>query len=222
MLQHPRRDERDGRRRDATQPQAEGEAAPVAEQVRQQAADRGQHPSQSITGVAAGASRRLRFAYRIRAMHALYVLVPILCILAIAYRYYSAFIAARLLVLDDTRRTPAHTQYDGHNYYPTTRWVLFGHHFAAITGAGPLVGPVLAAQFGYAPGLIWLVTGVCTGRRGARPHHPLGVDPPRRPLAGGDRAHRDRPGGGRHRPASPCSSSSSSRSPASASSSSTP
>ncbi len=94
-------------------------------------------------------------------MHALYLLVPILCILAIAYRYYSAFIAARLLVLDDARRTPAHTQYDGHNYYPTTRWVLFGHHFAAITGAGPLVGPVLAAQFGYAPGLIWLVVGVC-------------------------------------------------------------
>jgi carbon starvation protein len=94
-------------------------------------------------------------------MHALYLLVPILCILAIAYRYYSAFIATRLLVLDDTRPTPAHTNYDGHNYYPTSRWVLFGHHFAAITGAGPLVGPVLAAQFGYAPGLIWLVTGVC-------------------------------------------------------------
>jgi carbon starvation protein len=93
-------------------------------------------------------------------MHALYVIVPILCILMIAYRYYSGFIAARLLVLDDTRPTPAHTRYDGHNYYPTTRWVLFGHHFAAITGAGPLVGPVLAAQFGYAPGLIWLVTGV--------------------------------------------------------------
>src|SRR5512138_3946342 len=93
-------------------------------------------------------------------MHALYILVPILCILAIAYRYYSAFIAARVLVLDDTRRTPAHTQYDGHNYYPTSRWVLFGHHFAAITGAGPLVGPVLAAQFGYAPGLVWLVVGV--------------------------------------------------------------
>ena len=93
-------------------------------------------------------------------MHALYVLVPILCILVIAYRYYSAFIAARILVLDDTRQTPAHTLYDGHNYYPTSRWVLFGHHFAAITGAGPLVGPVLAAQFGYAPGLIWLVAGV--------------------------------------------------------------
>ena len=90
-------------------------------------------------------------------MHALYLLVPILGILVIAYRYYSAFIAARVLVLDDTRPTPAHTRYDGHNYYPTHRWVLFGHHFA---GAGPLVGPVLAAQFGYAPGLLWLVAGV--------------------------------------------------------------
>jgi carbon starvation protein len=94
-------------------------------------------------------------------MHALYVVLPILCILAIAYRYYSAFIAARIMALDDSRVTPAHERYDGHNYYPTSRWVLFGHHFAAITGAGPLIGPVLAAQFGYAPGLIWLVAGVC-------------------------------------------------------------
>jgi carbon starvation protein len=94
-------------------------------------------------------------------MHALYIIVPILCILAIAYRYYSAFIAARVMMLDDTRVTPAHRKYDGHNYYPTSRWVLFGHHFAAITGAGPLIGPVLAAQFGYAPGLIWLIAGVC-------------------------------------------------------------
>jgi carbon starvation protein len=94
-------------------------------------------------------------------MHALYVIVPVLCCLAIAYRYYSAFIATRIMVLDDTRVTPAHQKYDGHNYYPTSKWVLFGHHFAAITGAGPLIGPVLAAQFGYAPGLIWLVAGVC-------------------------------------------------------------
>src|SRR5438552_15371707 len=94
-------------------------------------------------------------------MHALSIILPVLCILAIAYRYYSAFIAARLMALDDSRVTPAHTRYDGHNYYPTTRWVLFGHHFAAIAGAGPLIGPVLAAQFGYAPGLIWLVGGVC-------------------------------------------------------------
>jgi len=93
-------------------------------------------------------------------MHALYVVVPALCILAIAYRYYSAFISTRIWMLDDSRVTPAHTNYDGANYYPTSRWVLFGHHFAAITGAGPLVGPMLAVQFGYAPGLIWLVAGV--------------------------------------------------------------
>ncbi|HTM25544.1 MAG TPA: carbon starvation CstA family protein [Vicinamibacterales bacterium] len=94
-------------------------------------------------------------------MRALYVILPILGILAIAYRYYSAFIAARVMVLDDSRPTPAHVRPDGHNYHVTTRWVLFGHHFAAIAGAGPLIGPVLAAQYGYAPGLIWLVGGVC-------------------------------------------------------------
>jgi carbon starvation protein len=75
-------------------------------------------------------------------VHALYIIIPILGVMAIAYRYYSAFIAARIMVLDDTRKTPAHTRYDGHNYYPTTRLVLFGHHFAAISGAGPLIGPV--------------------------------------------------------------------------------
>src|SRR4051794_13954005 len=94
-------------------------------------------------------------------MNALYIVLPALCILAIAYRYYSAFIAARVMSLDDQRITPAHRKFDGHNYYPTRRWVLFGHHFAAITGAGPLIGPVLAAQFGYAPGFIWLVAGCC-------------------------------------------------------------
>jgi carbon starvation protein len=94
-------------------------------------------------------------------MRALYVIVPILGILVIAYRYYSAFIAAKLWVIDETRTTPAHTKYDGSNYFPTSRWVLFGHHFAAIAGSGPLIGPVLAAQFGYAPGLMWLVGGVC-------------------------------------------------------------
>jgi carbon starvation protein len=94
-------------------------------------------------------------------MRALYLILPILCLLVIAYRYYSAFIAARIMALDDSRITPAHARNDGHNFHPTHRLVLFGHHFAAITGAGPLIGPVLAAQFGYAPGLIWLVAGVC-------------------------------------------------------------
>src|SRR5881392_1265768 len=94
-------------------------------------------------------------------MRALYLILPILGILTLAYRYYSAFIAAKVMVLDDRRPTPAHTRPDRHNYHATSRWVLFGHHFAAIAGAGPLIGPVLAAQFGYAPGLIWLVGGVC-------------------------------------------------------------
>jgi carbon starvation protein len=94
-------------------------------------------------------------------MHALYLVIPALAVLAIAYRYYSAFLAARVMMLDDTRTTPAHEKYDGSNYFPTTRWVLFGHHFAGITGAGPLLGPVLAMQFGWAPGLIWILAGVC-------------------------------------------------------------
>src|ERR1017187_11027885 len=96
-------------------------------------------------------------------MHALYIVLPVLCILAIAYRYYSAFIAARIMTLDDTRVTPAHTKFDGRNFYPTSRWVLFGHHFAAIAGAGPLIGPVLAAQFGYYPGFLWILVGVVLG-----------------------------------------------------------
>ena len=94
-------------------------------------------------------------------MHALPLVLVAACTLAIAYRYYSAFLAARVLSLDAARPTPAHTRYDGHNYVPTNRWVLFGHHFAAITGAGPLIGPVLAAQFGFLPGFLWLVIGVC-------------------------------------------------------------
>src|SRR5262245_7323106 len=96
-----------------------------------------------------------------RNMHALYLVIPTLAIGAIAYRFYSAFIAAKVMALDDTRKTPAHSKYDGANYYPTSKWVPFGHHFAAITGAGPLVGPVLAAQFGWAPGFMWLLAGCC-------------------------------------------------------------
>jgi len=94
-------------------------------------------------------------------LHAMPVMLGVLAILAIAYRYYSAFLAARVAVLDDKRETPAHRFRDGQNFDPTNRWVLFGHHFAAIAGAGPLIGPVLAIQFGYLPGLIWLVVGVC-------------------------------------------------------------
>jgi carbon starvation protein len=94
-------------------------------------------------------------------LHAMPVMLGVLAILAIAYRYYSAFLAAKVAVLDDGQVTPAHRFQDGQNFDPTNRWVLFGHHFAAISGAGPLIGPVLAIQFGYMPGLVWLVVGVC-------------------------------------------------------------
>ncbi len=93
--------------------------------------------------------------------HGMPVILLVLVCLAIAYRYYSAFLAAKVAALDDSRVTPAHRMSDGQNYHPTNKWVLFGHHFAAISGAGPLIGPVLAIQFGYLPGLIWIVVGVC-------------------------------------------------------------
>ncbi len=93
-------------------------------------------------------------------MNALPLIIGTLCVMAIAYRYYSAFIAAKVVALDDSRTTPAHTMKDGQNYDPTNKWVLFGHHFAAIAGAGPLIGPVLAAQFGFLPGFLWLLIGV--------------------------------------------------------------
>jgi carbon starvation protein len=94
-------------------------------------------------------------------LRAMPIMLGVLCVLAIAYRYYSAFLAAKVAVLDDSRPTPAHRFYDGQNYHPTNKWVLFGHHFAAISGAGPLIGPVLAIQYGYMPGLLWLLVGVC-------------------------------------------------------------
>jgi carbon starvation protein len=93
-------------------------------------------------------------------LHGMPIMLTVLCILALAYRYYSAFLAARVAALDDSRTTPAHHFNDGQNYHPTNKWVLFGHHFAAISGAGPLIGPVLAIQYGYMPGLLWLLIGV--------------------------------------------------------------
>jgi carbon starvation protein len=94
-------------------------------------------------------------------LRAMPLLLGVLVCLAIAYRYYSAFLAARVAALNDSLPTPAHRLEDGNNYHPTNKWVLFGHHFAAISGAGPLIGPVLAIQYGYMPGLLWLVIGVC-------------------------------------------------------------
>jgi len=92
-------------------------------------------------------------------MPSVYLLLLGLCGFGLAYRFYGAFLAAKVTALDASRETPAFTHRDGKDYHPTNRWVLFGHHFAAIAGAGPLVGPVLAAQYGYLPGAIWILIG---------------------------------------------------------------
>jgi len=92
-------------------------------------------------------------------MSVIYLLLSALCFLVLAYRYYSAFIAAKVLMLDDRNITPAVTCNDGKDYIPTNKWVVFGHHFAAIAGAGPLIGPTLAAQYGWGPGFFWILLG---------------------------------------------------------------
>jgi carbon starvation protein len=97
--------------------------------------------------------------YRGEAISATWFVVAAICCYLVAYRLYSAFISAKLLALDDTRATPAERLDDGRDFVPTNKWVLFGHHFAAIAGPGPLVGPTLAAQFGYLPGTLWLIAG---------------------------------------------------------------
>jgi carbon starvation protein len=106
----------------------------------------------------AGALGAIAF-HRGEPLNATWFVVAASCCYLVAYRFYSAFIAARLLALDDTRATPAERHDDGRDFVPTNKWILFGHHFAAIAGPGPLVGPTLAAQFGYLPGTLWLISG---------------------------------------------------------------
>jgi carbon starvation protein len=96
-------------------------------------------------------------------MNAVSIVIGSICILMIAYRLYGTFMVAKVLKLDDSKPTPAHELNDGKDYVPTNKWVTFGHHFAAIAAAGPLVGPILAAQFGYLPGLLWLLIGAVIG-----------------------------------------------------------
>jgi carbon starvation protein len=98
--------------------------------------------------------------HRGETINAAWLVVAAVCTYSVAYRFYSRFLARRVFALDDRRATPAERLDNGVDFVPTNRWVLFGHHFAAIAGAGPLVGPVLAAQFGYLPGTLWLIIGV--------------------------------------------------------------
>src|SRR5438477_11140113 len=109
------------------------------------------------------------WAYATLALHrgehlnSAYILIAALCSYAIGYRFYSKWIAARVLMLNDRRATPCEAHDDGRDFCRTNKWIVFGHHFAAISGPGPLVGPVLAAQFGYLPGTLWILIGVTLG-----------------------------------------------------------
>jgi carbon starvation protein len=114
----------------------------------------------ALTGAFALATIALRRGEPISAM---WLVVAALCTYAIGYRFYSRFIAFKVLMLDARRATPAERLDDGRDFVPTNKWVVFGHHFAAIAGPGPLLGPVLAAQLGYLPGTIWILAGAVLG-----------------------------------------------------------
>src|SRR5213596_1448240 len=96
-------------------------------------------------------------------LNSVFILIAALCSYAIGFRFYSKWVAARVLMLNDRRATPCEVHDDGKDFVKTNKWIVFGHHFAAISGPGPLVGPVLAAQFGYLPGTIWILIGVTLG-----------------------------------------------------------
>jgi carbon starvation protein len=115
-----------------------------------------------IAALGAGAFAWLALS-RGETVNAAWLLTAALCTYAVAYRFYSKFIAARIFALDVERMTPAERLNDGRDFVPTNRWIVFGHHFAAIAGPGPLVGPTLAAQFGFLPGALWIIVGVAIG-----------------------------------------------------------
>ena len=96
-------------------------------------------------------------------VNSMWLVIASSCIYIFAYRVYASWIAAKVLMLDDRRATPAERLRNGHDYEPTNKWIVFGHHFAAIAGPGPLVGPTLAAQFGYLPGTLWIIIGAVLG-----------------------------------------------------------
>ncbi|MCB5185363.1 carbon starvation protein A [Methylobacillus gramineus] len=116
----------------------------------------------SIAVIGAGAVGGIAL-HRGESINALWFIAAAVCVFAIAYRFYAAWIAAKVLVVDPSRATPAERLDNGRDYVPTNKWVVFGHHFAAIAGPGPLVGPTLAAQFGYLPGTLWILVGAVLG-----------------------------------------------------------
>ncbi|WP_019904767.1 carbon starvation CstA family protein [Methylobacterium sp. 77] len=118
------------------------------------------HGPWALVGALGAAALAIVATSRGESINALWIVVAAVCVYLISYRYYSLFISEKVMRLDPSRKTPAHQHNDGLDYVPTNKTVLFGHHFAAIAGAGPLVGPVLAAQMGYLPGMLWILAGV--------------------------------------------------------------
>lgn len=113
----------------------------------------------AVGGIALGGIAILRGEQ----INSMWLIAASVCVYLVAYRFYAAFIAAKVMALDERRATPAERLRDGHDFEPTNKWIVFGHHFAAIAGPGPLVGPTLAAQFGYLPGTLWIILGAVLG-----------------------------------------------------------
>src|SRR6266404_3258565 len=167
-----RRKEAGSSRRKNCPEQAFAENRRAGDQIHRDAIHEVQHISESgkvkrvfvivvwlgVALLGAGAFGKIAFD-RGEPLNATWFVVAAVCCYLVAYRLYSAFVAAKVLALDDTRATPSERHDDGRDFVPTNKWVLFGHHFAAIAGPGPLVGPTLAAQFGYLPGTLWLIAG---------------------------------------------------------------
>ena len=151
-----------------------------------------------IGALGAAAVAVLAFA-RGEPVNALWIVTAGLCATAISYRFYSKWLATKVLVLNDDRATPALVVDDGKDFVPTNRWMAFGHHFAAIAGPGPLVGPVLAAQFGFLPGTLWILDRRNVGRRCSRHDRPLCFCAATREDAGSDGEGGDRQCGRRAR-----------------------
>jgi carbon starvation protein len=115
-----------------------------------------------VVGLGVAAIAVLALA-RGEAVSAWWMVIATVCVFAVAYRFHSAWLMAKVLTLDELRATPANVHGDGKDFVSTNKWVVFGHHFAAIAGPGPLVGPVLAAQFGFLPGMLWILVGATLG-----------------------------------------------------------
>src|SRR5579863_4412719 len=117
----------------------------------------------AVIAVAAAFSMGFVAQSRGEPVNSIWLVIAAVCTFLVGYRFYARFIAAKVMALDDQRATPAERLRDGHDYEPTNKWILFGHHFAAIAGPGPLVGPTLAAQFGYLPSVYWIIIGAVLG-----------------------------------------------------------